>query len=252
MRIEFAAELYDAVAEVTGRDVEGEAARVREAWESVLGRGRHRVLDVACGTGLHLERFREHADVAGADHSAAMLRVAARRLPGVTLHEQPMEHLDVPEAFDAITCLLAGIAYPLGEIRLHQALRRMRRHLRDGGVLVVDPGPSMHTLEQLQPEPLLFELTGSLIERRTRWSVHRNELVLHHEFRISTAGRRWTLHDLHEITLRDLHEHRVAMERAGFEVHLHQPDDAKGPLLVGRRVGPGEPHATVPASVDKD
>jgi ubiquinone/menaquinone biosynthesis C-methylase UbiE len=252
MRIEFAAELYDAVAEVTGRDLDGEAVRVREAWEAVLGRGRHRVLDVACGTGMHLERFREHADVAGVDHSAAMLRVAARRLPGVTLHEQPMEHLDVPEAFDAITCLLAGIAYPLGETRLHQALRRMRRHLRDGGVLVVDPGPSMHTLEHLQPEPLLFELTGMLIERRTRWSVHRSELVLHHEFRISTAGRRWQLHDLHEITLRDLNEHRVAMERAGFEVHLHQPDDANGPLLVGRRVGPGEPHATVPASVDKD
>lgn len=252
MRIEFAAELSDAVAEVTGRDLDGEAMRVREAWESVLGRGRHRVLDVACGTGMHLERFREHAEVAGVDHSAAMLRVAARRLPGVTLHEQPMEHLDVPESFDAITCLLAGIAYPLGEIRLHQALRRMRRHLRDGGVLVVDPGPSMHTLEQLQPEPLLFELTGMLIERRTRWSVHRNELVLHHEFRISTAGRRWTLHDLHEITLRDLHEHRVAMERAGFEVHLHRTADDKGPLLVGRRVGPGEPHATVPASVDKD
>jgi hypothetical protein len=42
------------------------------------------------------------------------------------------------------------------------------------------------------------------------------------------------------------------MERAGFEVHLHRPADDKGPLLVGRRVGPGEPHATVPASVDKD
>ncbi|MFM7809159.1 MAG: class I SAM-dependent methyltransferase, partial [Planctomycetota bacterium] len=127
MRIEFAAELYDAIAEVTGRDLDGEAVRVRQAWETTLGAGRHRVLDVACGTGLHLERFRAHAEVAGADHSATMLRVAARRLPGVTLHEQPMERLDVPETFDVITCLLAGIAYPLGEIRLHQALRRMRR-----------------------------------------------------------------------------------------------------------------------------
>jgi len=252
MRIEFAAELYDAIAEVTGRDLDGEAVRVREAWEAALGSVRHRVLDVACGTGLHLERFRAHAEVAGADHSAAMLRVASRRLPGIALHEQPMERLDVPGTFDVITCLLAGIAYPLGEIRLHQALRRMRRHLRDGGVLVVDPGPSIHAVEGLQPEPLLFEMAGMLIERRTRWSVHRSELVLHHEFRISTAGRRWTLHDLHEITLRDLHEHRVAMERAGFQVRLHQPRDDKGPLLVGRREGSAEPPPTVPASVDHD
>jgi SAM-dependent methyltransferase len=252
MRPEFGAELYDAVAEVTGRDLDGEAIRVQRAWEAELGPGRHRLLDVACGTGQHLARFRSHAEVAGADHSAGMLRVAARRLPGVPLHEQPMEHLDVPGEYDVMTCLLAGIAYPLGESRLHQALRRMRRHLRDGGVLVVDPGPSLHTLERLKPEPLLFEMTGMLVERRTRWSVHRSELVLHHEYRMSTAGRRWSMHDLHEVTLRDLHAHRIAMERAGFEVRLHQPADDMGPLLVGKRVGPAEPGKIVPASVDRD
>lgn len=252
MRFEFGAELQDAVDEVTGRNLDGEAERVRAAWESVRGRGRPRLLDVACGTGQHLARFRAHADIAGVDHSAAMLRVAERRLPGVPLHEQAMEHLALEATFDVITCLRTGIAYPLGEFRLHTALRRMRRHLDTDGVLIVDPGPSLHTIERFQPEPLLFELPGMLVERRTRWNVHRSDLAIHHEYRISMAGRNWTLHDLHEITLRDLHEHRVAMERAGFEVHLHQPADDTGPLLVGRRVGPGEPHATVPASVDKD
>jgi SAM-dependent methyltransferase len=252
MRFEFGAELNDAVDEVTGRDLDGEAERVRGAWESALGRCRPRLLDVACGTGQHLARFRAHADVSGADHSAAMLRVAERRLPGVPLHEQRMERLEVPETFDVITCLLAGIAYPIGDVRLHQALRRMRRHLRDGGVAIIDPGPSEEDLRHVRTEPLLFEMPGMLVERRTRWNVHRTELLLYHEFRISTAGRRWSLHELHEVTLRDLHAHRTAMERAGFEVSLYRAPETRKPLLVGRRTGTSEAEPTVPASMDAD
>lgn len=252
MRFEFGAELYDAVAEATGRDVDAEAQRVRDAWESELGGRRPILLDVACGTGLHLERFRRHAEVQGADHSGAMLRVAATRLPGVPLHEQPMEHLELPGEFDVITCLLAGIAYPVGEVRLHQALRRMHRHLRRCGVLVVEPGPSRDSVTRFDGTPLLFETRGTLVERRARWSVHRSELVMHHEFRLSTAGRRWVLHELHEITLRDLHEHRSAMERAGFEVRLHKPVDGSQPLLIGRPTGAPEAASPVPDSIDCD
>jgi ubiquinone/menaquinone biosynthesis C-methylase UbiE len=252
MRFEIGAELYDAVADVTGRDLNAEARRVHEAWKSALGPCRPTLLDVACGTGRHLERFRKHADVEGADHSGAMLRVAQRRLPDVALHEQAMETLDLPRTFDVITCLLASIAYPLGEVRLHQALRRMRRHLNPDGLLVVEPGPSLDSIARLVGSTLLFEMTGTLVERRVRWTLLGAELLLHHEFRMSSGGRRRILHELHEVTLRDLHEHRVAMERAGFEVHLHRPMDGLPPLLLGRPTGPPEPPTPVPDSIDRD
>ena len=251
MRFEIGAELYDAVSEVTGRDAAREAARVRTAWEEALPGRRPRLLDVACGTGLHLAHFRPHAEVCGADHSASMLCVAARRLPGVPLHEQSMENLELDAEFDVITCLLSGIAYPLGEVRLHRALRRMRRHLAPGGVLIVEPGPAPESVDRIDAEPLLFEMSGLLIERRTRWNLHGSELVLHHEFRMSSGARRTTLHELHEITLRDLHAHREAMERAGFEARLLRAVDGLPPLLLGRPVGIDAPHP-VPASVDRD
>ena len=251
MRFEIGAELYDAVAEVTGRDAAREAARVRAAWELALPGRRPRLLDVACGTGMHLQHFRDHAEVCGADHSASMLCVAARRLPGVPLHEQAMESLELDAAFDVITCLLSGIAYPLGEVRLHRALRRMRRHLAPGGVLIVEPGPGPESVERMDREPLLFEMGGLLVERRTRWSLHGDDLVLHHEFRMSSGARRTTLHELHEITLRDLHAHREALERAGFDARLLRTDDGLPPLLVGRPLGADAPRP-VPASVDRD
>ncbi len=239
MRYEIGAELYDAVCQVQGRDVAAEARRVRAAWETAVRIRRPRVLDVACGTGLHLAEFRAHADVVGVDHSGPMLVVAARRLPGVALHEQPMEALEVPGDFDVVTCLLSSVGYPLGHVGLHRALRRMHAHLRPSGALVIEPGPSRQSAERLETPPLLFEMRGMLVERRTRRTLLRERLVLHHEFRISHGGHRSTLHDLHEIWLRDLHAHRAAMERAGFAVRLLQPIDGTPPLLVGRPL-PGD------------
>lgn len=251
MRYELGAELYDAVGQATGRDAAREAARVRNAWQRAIHTKRPRLLDVACGTGQHLMHLRDHADVEGADHSGAMLNVAARRLPGVPLHLQSMERLDLPGDYDVITCLLSGIAYPLGDTRLHMALRRMKWHLRPHGVLVVEPGPSPASVERLDDAPLLFEAQGMLVERRTRWQQVRDELVLYHEFRVSTGGRRLVLHELHEITLRDLNAHREAMERAGFDTTLIRADEGTSPLLIGRPRSEPDAVARVPC-VDED
>lgn len=234
MRYEIGAELYEAVCQVQGRDVAAEARRVRAAWETAVRIHRPRVLDVACGTGMHLAQFRSHADVVGVDHSGPMLLMASRRLPGVPLHEQAMEALDLPGDFDVITCLLSSVGYPMGDIGLHRALRRMHAHLRPSGAVVIEPGPSRQAAERMELPPLLFEMRGMIVERRTRRTLLRDRLVLHHEFRISHGGNRSTLHDLHEISLRDLHAHRAAMERAGFAVQLLQPVDGGTPLLVGR------------------
>lgn len=239
MRYEIGAELYEAVCQVQGRDVVTEALRVRAAWETAVRIRRPRVLDVACGTGMHLAQFRAHADVVGVDHSGPMLVMAARRLPGVPLHEQAMEALDLPGDFDVITCLLSSVGYPLGDVGLHRALRRMHAHLRPSGALVIEPGPSRQAAERMELPPMLFEMRGMIVERRTRRTLLRDRLVLHHEFRISHGGHRSTLHDLHEISLRDLHAHRAAMERAGFAVRLLQPNDGGAPLLVGRPLPAG-------------
>jgi SAM-dependent methyltransferase len=96
------------------------------------------LLDVACGTGHHLNYLREHYDVEGIDISAAMLEVARKRLPGVTFHHGDMRVLDLGRKFDAVTCLFSSIGYVLSSEELMSTIGRFGRHLAPGGVLVIE------------------------------------------------------------------------------------------------------------------
>lgn len=130
------AQIYDAV--YSFKDYPAEAERVRTF---VLARAPHAktLLDVACGTGLHLATLREHYQVEGLDLDEGLLEVAAQRLPGVLLHVGDITDFDLGRTFDAVTCLFSAIAYTRTTTKLKDGIARMVHHLAPGGVLVIEP-----------------------------------------------------------------------------------------------------------------
>jgi SAM-dependent methyltransferase len=121
-----------------GKDYAAEARRVTEAI-----RGRRPVartlLDVACGTGRHLERLRQEFACEGLDLDDGLLAVARRRLPGMRLTRADMADFDLGRRFDAVTCLFSSVGYLATVALLRAAIGAMARHLEPGGVLVVEP-----------------------------------------------------------------------------------------------------------------
>jgi SAM-dependent methyltransferase len=101
--------------------------------------GAESLLDVACGTGKHLEIWRESFRVEGVDIDPAMIEVARSRLPEVPLHLGDFTDFDLGSTFDAVTCLFSSIGYAHTEERLDAAIAAMAGHLAPGGVLVVEP-----------------------------------------------------------------------------------------------------------------
>ena len=96
-------------------------------------------LDVACGTGRHLELLRAtFPDLAGVDLEPGLLEVARTRLPGVSLTRADMRTFELGRTFDAVTCLFSSVGYLRDPDELAQAISRMAHHLSPGGVLVVD------------------------------------------------------------------------------------------------------------------
>jgi ubiquinone/menaquinone biosynthesis C-methylase UbiE len=98
------------------------------------------LLDVACGTGIHLQAFGELFDrVEGVDLAEPMIAVARQRLPGVPVHHGDMRELALDRQFDAVVCMFSSIGYLRTVSDLDKALSGMARHLSPGGVVVIEP-----------------------------------------------------------------------------------------------------------------
>lgn len=97
------------------------------------------LLDVACGTGRHLEQLGGHFDVAGIDLLPALVQAARRRCPAADVRVADMIEFDLGRQFDVVTCLFCSIGYAVTLERAERAIACMARHLAPGGLLIVEP-----------------------------------------------------------------------------------------------------------------
>jgi SAM-dependent methyltransferase len=131
-------EYYDAIYE-TFKDYSKESRLIRKLI------GRHKksrdrsLLDIACGTGRHLSYLRKWFTVEGLDADPKMLTIARKRNPQIRFHRANMVKFQLPYKYDAITCLFSAIGYVRTLSKLRASIRSMARHLKPGGVLIVEP-----------------------------------------------------------------------------------------------------------------
>lgn len=97
------------------------------------------LLDVACGTGMHLSHLRHLFLVEGLDISTEMLAVARNRCPDVPFHEGSFVDFDLAKRFDVVTCLFGSVAYAGDVVTLGRSVACLARHLRSDGLLVLEP-----------------------------------------------------------------------------------------------------------------
>jgi SAM-dependent methyltransferase len=121
------------------KDYRAEARRLEGLVHRYGRSGGRSWLDVACGTGRHLEFLRRRYECVGVDASAEMLRVARRRLPGVRLVRADMRTFSLGQRFDVVTCLFSAIGHLESERDLAKTFARFADHLKPGGVAIVEP-----------------------------------------------------------------------------------------------------------------
>lgn len=96
------------------------------------------LLDVACGTGVHLEAVRKilpEARLEGLDLNKEMLDVAEGKSLGAQLIQTDMRIFNLGRNFDIVYCLSSSIQYNLSEEDLEKAIDSMRRHAIGGKVI---------------------------------------------------------------------------------------------------------------------
>lgn len=129
------AKFYDAI--YSFKDYQDEVRQIRDLIRARKPDSRS-LLDVACGTGHHLQYLHDDFEVHGIDLDTGLLEIAKERLPDVPLHEGDMRDFELGKTFDAVTCLFSSIGYVTSEDELRAAIARMAAHLNPGGVLVVE------------------------------------------------------------------------------------------------------------------
>jgi ubiquinone/menaquinone biosynthesis C-methylase UbiE len=97
------------------------------------------LLEVACGTGRHIQHLKAKFTVLATDINARMLGVARRNVKGAVFKRADMVTLSLGKEFDAIVCLFSSIGYVKTDANLKKTLGNFARHLKKGGVLVIEP-----------------------------------------------------------------------------------------------------------------
>jgi len=177
------------------------------------------LLDVACGTGKHLELLRAtFPDVAGVDLDDGLLAVAHERLPDVPLTRGDMRTFDLGRTFDAVTCLFSSVGYLRDDEELAAAIGRMASHLSPGGVLVVDgwirpdawwPGTNVQGLAETSD--------GVAAARVARTWRDGDRTILDMRYLIATAEDGFEQQqEVHELTLFSDEAYRAAFEAASL------------------------------------
>ncbi len=188
----------------------------------------NRLLDVACGTGLHIQALRTHGyEAEGLDLDENLVATARERNPGVTFHCADMMDFGLGRTFDVITCLFSAIGYVKTVERMRSAIANMARHLDPGGVLIVEPWFSPDAA--LQPlGSLSVDLPELKVARIVSMEKIGNRSVAHFHYLIGKLGGVDYLVERHELGLFSPAEYRGAFESAGLET----THDARG--LIGR------------------
>jgi ubiquinone/menaquinone biosynthesis C-methylase UbiE len=131
------AKYYDAIND--WKNYRDETQRLESIARRYGRRGKTSWLDVACGTGRHLEYLGRSHPTTGVDGSRDMLRQARRRLPGVQLVLGDMRTFRLGRQFDVVSCLFSAIGHLDTREDVRKAFANFARHVKDGGVVIVEP-----------------------------------------------------------------------------------------------------------------
>jgi trans-aconitate methyltransferase len=209
------------------------------------------LLDVACGTGLHLSHLRNSfAHVEGLELAEPMRTAATARLDGITVHAGDMRDFQLTRTFSAVTCLFSAIGYTRSVDELHQTLDCLAAHLEPGGVLLLEP---WFTPSQWTNGPVDTGTAADGQRHLTRMCVSRHTgttstLTMHYLLGDTGTGiRHWT--EEHTMTLFTDEQYLHAIHHAGLrDVEWLPGWTDQRPRIAAVKPRPGRSRSPVPRS----
>ncbi len=217
------------------KDYGAEVERLLPIIRESLSSGGNRLLDVACGTGRHIEYLKEHFQVEGLDISADFLEIAQQRNPEILFHQADMVEFQLGRTFDVVICLFSSIGYVKTLADFAMAIKCITNHLESGGVLIIEPWftpetwhpGTVHAVMINEPNLKIARINTSYVDGRLSFfDMH---------YLIGTSEKTEHFVERHELGLFTVDEMREIMTEAGFDVTYDATGLTGRGLFIGRK-----------------
>jgi ubiquinone/menaquinone biosynthesis C-methylase UbiE len=228
------AAFYDAIYAARGKDYAAEASWLRAAYRRAYPTPERRLLDVACGTGMHLGELRDSFAVEGLDADPEMIAIARRRLPSVPLHVARMQDFTVDGRFAIVQCLFSSIGYVADEAELHATIARFARVLDKGGTLVIEPWFSPDDFHPGHLDAVFVDRPDLKIARIGTTECYGTTSVVRYEYLVGEVAGTSAFSETHRLQLFTDEQYRAAFAAAGLTVRSERTDlFARGLYIAG-------------------
>ena len=121
------------------KDYEKEASSIKGLIKKYLKSDGNQLLDVGCGTGKHIEQFKDDYSCTGIDISKEMVEFARSKVKDVIFHQGDMIDFNLKTEYDVILCLFSALGYVKTYSNLEKTIINFAHHLKKGGVLIIEP-----------------------------------------------------------------------------------------------------------------
>lgn len=208
------AKYYDALYHALGKDYAQEAERVKEIVAERCRSGGNTLLDVGCGTGKHIEALRDQFACEGLDVDRTMLEIARARNPDVPFHLSDMIGFNLGKRFDVIISLFGSIGYAPNAQRLQQIVASFGRHLKPGGVVIVEPWVRPEDWRDGEVNALFVNEPELKVARMSVARRDANISILNFHYMVASRDGIRTFTEPHRLTLFSDDEYQEAFRRA--------------------------------------
>lgn len=231
------ADVYDIIYGVF-KDYSGEADKIAATLRTLHPNART-VLDVACGTGEHARILAgNHGfEVDGIDLDEGMIQVARAKNAAGRFEVADMRDFDLSRQYDVALCLFSSIGYARTLANVRRAFASFRRHLRAGGIALIEPWFPPGVLEVGRISINTADAVALKVCRMIRTTIEGSLSRLECQYLIGNATGIRHASEVHELGLFTVQELTQALQEEGFQVQ-HDPVGLSGRgLYIARLEG---------------
>jgi len=213
------ADIYDLI--YSFKDYKKEVKKIKKLIKKYKSTDGSELLDVACGTGKHLQYFKDSFICTGVDINEGMLNVAKNKVKGVIFKQADMVNFDLNNEFDIIISLFSSIGYVKTYTNLEKTIVNFANHLKQGGVLIIEPWFTKSTYWVGHPGMTTYDGDDIKIARLNTAKIENDLSVMDMHYLIVEKNKDVKYFvDKHELGLFDTDKTLELMKKAGLKAEF--------------------------------